>query len=208
MPGAGWPCAPADALPALFLAHKQQSRIEDRLERLDDAIHVLRNHAVGPATAMPGGHADMHGLIGPSHNGAMAGLGSGYGTGLLSANRHSLMVSRGTHRQRWGAKLTDFKGLRTGKGGMDGRKGLQGFAASQRCYVLTCTCVFVEGVILPFLYAVCTCELLYSYKHVHARFTLMAASAPISVCPCLCPQPSWHDSWHWYRAARLCVQPR
>ncbi|NWQ83096.1 ITF2 factor, partial [Columbina picui] len=63
--------------------------------RLDDAIHVLRNHAVGPATAMPGGHADMHGLIGPSHNGAMAGLGSGYGTGLLSANRHSLMVSPG-----------------------------------------------------------------------------------------------------------------
>ncbi|XP_055554355.1 transcription factor 4 isoform X16 [Falco biarmicus] len=77
--------------------HSLQSRIEDRLERLDDAIHVLRNHAVGPATAMPGGHADMHGLIGPSHNGAMAGLGSGYGTGLLSTNRHSLMV--GAHRE-------------------------------------------------------------------------------------------------------------
>lgn len=71
----------------------QQSRIEDRLERLDDAIHVLRNHAVGPSTAMPGSHSDLHGLIGPSHNGAMGGLGSGYGTGLLSANRHSLMVS-------------------------------------------------------------------------------------------------------------------
>uniref|UniRef100_A0A672ULK5 Transcription factor 4 n=1 Tax=Strigops habroptila TaxID=2489341 RepID=A0A672ULK5_STRHB len=77
--------------------HSLQSRIEDRLERLDDAIHVLRNHAVGPATAMPGAHGDMHGLIGPSHNGAMAGLGSGYGTGLLSANRHSLMV--GAHRE-------------------------------------------------------------------------------------------------------------
>ncbi|KAB1256374.1 Transcription factor 4, partial [Camelus dromedarius] len=71
----------------------QQSRIEDRLERLDDAIHVLRNHAVGPSTAMPGGHGDMHGIIGPSHNGAMGGLASGYGTGLLSANRHSLMVT-------------------------------------------------------------------------------------------------------------------
>ncbi|KFM04495.1 Transcription factor 4, partial [Aptenodytes forsteri] len=108
--------------------HSLQSRIEDRLERLDDAIHVLRNHAVGPATAMPGGHADMHGLIGPSHNGAMAGLGSGYGTGLLSANRHSLMVSRGTHRQRWGEKLTDFKGLRTGKGGVDGCKDVRLFS--------------------------------------------------------------------------------
>ncbi|XP_055554350.1 transcription factor 4 isoform X12 [Falco biarmicus] len=82
---------------ALGKALASQSRIEDRLERLDDAIHVLRNHAVGPATAMPGGHADMHGLIGPSHNGAMAGLGSGYGTGLLSTNRHSLMV--GAHRE-------------------------------------------------------------------------------------------------------------
>ena len=37
----------------------------------------------------------MHGIIGPSHNGAMGGLASGYGTGLLSANRHSLMVRDG-----------------------------------------------------------------------------------------------------------------
>uniref|UniRef100_F6SSR7 Transcription factor 4 n=1 Tax=Xenopus tropicalis TaxID=8364 RepID=F6SSR7_XENTR len=77
--------------------HTLQSRIEDRLERLDDAIHVLRNHAVGPSTAMPGSHSELHGLIGPSHNGAMGGIGSGYGTGLLSANRHSLMV--GAHRE-------------------------------------------------------------------------------------------------------------
>ncbi|XP_062984305.1 transcription factor 4 isoform X8 [Elgaria multicarinata webbii] len=82
---------------ALGKALASQSRIEDRLERLDDAIHVLRNHAVGPSTTMPGSHSDMHGLIGPSHNGAMGGLGSGYGTGLLSANRHSLMV--GAHRE-------------------------------------------------------------------------------------------------------------
>ncbi|XP_041425995.1 transcription factor 4 isoform X7 [Xenopus laevis] len=75
----------------------QQSRIEDRLERLDDAIHVLRNHAVGPSTSMPGSHSELHSLIGPSHNGAMGGIGSGYGTGLLSANRHSLMV--GAHRE-------------------------------------------------------------------------------------------------------------
>ncbi|XP_056586577.1 transcription factor 4-like isoform X2 [Triplophysa dalaica] len=79
------------------------SRIEDRLERLDDAIHVLRSHAVGPSTAMAGAHADMHGLItsSHSHNGAM----SGYSSGLLSANRHSLMV--GGHRE-------DGVGLRSG----------------------------------------------------------------------------------------------
>ncbi|XP_064497130.1 transcription factor 4-like isoform X6 [Pseudopipra pipra] len=75
--------------------HSLQSRIEDRLERLDDAIHVLRNHAVG-AAPMAGAHGDMHGLLG-AHNGAMAGLGAGYGTGLLSANRHSIMV--GAHRE-------------------------------------------------------------------------------------------------------------
>ncbi|XP_037122277.1 transcription factor 4-like isoform X4 [Syngnathus acus] len=79
--------------------HSLQSRIEDRLERLDDAIHVLRSHAVGPSTAMTSGHSDMHNLIGAAHthNGAMGSLGSGYGTGLLSGNRHSLMVS--SHRE-------------------------------------------------------------------------------------------------------------
>ncbi|XP_034565866.1 transcription factor 4-like isoform X1 [Notolabrus celidotus] len=79
--------------------HSLQSRIEDRLERLDDAIHVLRSHAVGPSTGMSGGHGDMHNLIGPAHthNGAMSTLSSGYGSGLLSANRHSLMV--GSHRE-------------------------------------------------------------------------------------------------------------
>lgn len=77
----------------------QQSRIEDRLERLDDAIHVLRSHAVGPSTGMTSSHGDMHGLIGAAHthNGAIGALGGGggYGTGLLSANRHSLMVRPG-----------------------------------------------------------------------------------------------------------------
>ncbi|XP_048397346.1 transcription factor 4-like isoform X7 [Stegostoma tigrinum] len=77
--------------------HSLQTRIEDRLERLDDAIHVLRNHAVGPSTAMPGSHSDLHSLIGASHNGPMGGLATGYGTGLLSANRHTLMV--GAHRE-------------------------------------------------------------------------------------------------------------
>ncbi|XP_077442325.1 transcription factor 4 isoform X2 [Vanacampus margaritifer] len=79
--------------------HSLQSRIEDRLERLDDAIHVLRSHAVGPSTAMTSGHSDMHGLIGAAHahNGSMGSLGSGYGSGLLPGNRHSLMVS--SHRE-------------------------------------------------------------------------------------------------------------
>ncbi|XP_014748943.1 PREDICTED: transcription factor 4-like [Sturnus vulgaris] len=96
--------------------HSLQSRIEDRLERLDDAIHVLRNHAVGSAPAMAAAAAapgEMHGIIGAAaaaaaaaaaHNGAMAGLAGGYGGGLL-ANRHALMV--GSHRD-------DAVGIRPG----------------------------------------------------------------------------------------------
>lgn len=84
----------------------QQSRIEDRLERLDDAIHVLRSHAVGPSTGMSA-HADVHSLLGAhSHNGAMATLGSGYGSGLLS-NRHSLMVGLLLHCQQVGIDWED-----------------------------------------------------------------------------------------------------
>ncbi|XP_023667411.1 transcription factor 4 isoform X8 [Paramormyrops kingsleyae] len=77
--------------------HSLQSRIEDRLERLDDAIHVLRSHAVGPSPGMSSSHSDMHTLIGSSHNGALSNLSSGYSTGMLSANRHSIMV--GAHRE-------------------------------------------------------------------------------------------------------------
>ncbi|XP_069796281.1 transcription factor 12-like isoform X2 [Narcine bancroftii] len=59
--------------------HSLQSRMEDRLDRLDDAIHILRNHAVGPSSALPSGHGDLHGLLGPSaHSGLVAALGSGY----------------------------------------------------------------------------------------------------------------------------------
>ncbi|XP_024918529.1 transcription factor 4 isoform X6 [Cynoglossus semilaevis] len=99
--------------------HSLQSRIEDRLERLDDAIHVLRSHAVGPSTGMPSGHGDMHNLISAAHthNGAMGALASGYGTGLLSANRHSLMV--GSHRD-------DSSGGGVGGGGLRGAHSMAG----------------------------------------------------------------------------------
>ncbi|NXL27565.1 HTF4 factor, partial [Glaucidium brasilianum] len=78
--------------------HSLQSRMEDRLDRLDDAIHVLRNHAVGPSTSLAGGHADIHGLLGPSHNGPIGSLNSNYGaSSLVTANRQASMV--GTHRE-------------------------------------------------------------------------------------------------------------
>ncbi|XP_067827620.1 transcription factor 12 isoform X4 [Heptranchias perlo] len=75
----------------------EQTRMEDRLDRLDDAINVLRNHAVGPSTSMSGGHGDMHTLLGPSQNGPIGGLNSNYGaSALVTSNRQASMV--GTHR--------------------------------------------------------------------------------------------------------------
>ncbi|NXP44203.1 HTF4 factor, partial [Heliornis fulica] len=78
--------------------HSLQSRMEDRLDRLDDAIHVLRNHAVGPSTSLSGGHGDIHSLLGPSHNGPIGSLNSNYGaSSLVTTNRPASMV--GTHRE-------------------------------------------------------------------------------------------------------------
>ncbi|XP_063782231.1 transcription factor 12 isoform X6 [Pseudophryne corroboree] len=69
--------------------HSLQSRMEDRLDRLDDAIHVLRNHAVGPSTSMP---ADIHSLLGAAHNGPIVSLTSNYGTaGLVPNSRQASM---------------------------------------------------------------------------------------------------------------------
>ncbi|XP_048418502.2 transcription factor 12 isoform X2 [Stegostoma tigrinum] len=77
--------------------HSLQTRMEDRLDRLDDAIHVLRNHAVGPSTSMSGGHGDIHSLLGPSQNGQIGGMNSNYGTSaLVTSSRQTSMV--GSHR--------------------------------------------------------------------------------------------------------------
>ncbi|KAM6201705.1 transcription factor 12 isoform 1-T1 [Rhynchocyon petersi] len=76
----------------------EQSRMEDRLDRLDDAIHVLRNHAVGPSTSLPAGHSDIHSLLGPSHNAPIGSLNSNFGgSSLVSSSRSASMV--GTHRE-------------------------------------------------------------------------------------------------------------
>ncbi|XP_066557423.1 transcription factor 12 isoform X3 [Amia ocellicauda] len=76
----------------------EQSRMEDRLDRLDDAIHVLRNHAVGPNPSLPGGHTDIHSLLGPAHNGPIGGIGSNYpASGLVGSSRTASMG--GAHRE-------------------------------------------------------------------------------------------------------------
>uniref|UniRef100_A0A8C4PZC6 BHLH domain-containing protein n=1 Tax=Eptatretus burgeri TaxID=7764 RepID=A0A8C4PZC6_EPTBU len=68
--------------------HTLQSRMEERLDRLDDAIHVMRNHAVGPAPGLAVSPAE--GLVTTSHNGPMGAMGTSYcAPGLNLASRHS-----------------------------------------------------------------------------------------------------------------------
>ncbi|XP_031201323.1 transcription factor 12 isoform X2 [Mastomys coucha] len=81
-----------------FLKDVCESRMEDRLDRLDDAIHVLRNHAVGPSTSLPTSHSDIHSLLGPSHNAPIGNLNSNYGgSSIVTNSRSASMV--GTHRE-------------------------------------------------------------------------------------------------------------
>ncbi|KAG5847892.1 hypothetical protein ANANG_G00131040 [Anguilla anguilla] len=65
--------------------HALQSKMEDRLE---EAIHVLRSHAVGQG---PGGGPDLHSLL---HSGGLGGLVQAFNNGGLPlSNRHPAMVN-------------------------------------------------------------------------------------------------------------------
>ncbi|XP_075719806.1 transcription factor E2-alpha isoform X5 [Rhinoderma darwinii] len=64
--------------------HTLQNKMEDRL---DEAIHVLRSHAVGQT----GNHEDLHTLLGT----AAGVLGANFPAAVLSlANRHSMVTSQ------------------------------------------------------------------------------------------------------------------
>ncbi|XP_053905769.1 transcription factor E2-alpha isoform X15 [Cuculus canorus] len=75
--------------------HTLQNKMEDRL---DEAIHVLRNHAVGQTATMPSNHGDMHGLLGsaPAHSATVGSLGQAFPTSVMSlGNRHPTLVGGG-----------------------------------------------------------------------------------------------------------------
>ncbi|XP_042202573.1 transcription factor 12-like isoform X2 [Callorhinchus milii] len=82
----------------------EQTRMEDRLDRLDDAIHILRNHAVGPSASLPPGAGDLHSLLSPSSHASLVGaLGSAYPSpSIAPVSRTASMV--GSHRDE-GANL-------------------------------------------------------------------------------------------------------
>ncbi|XP_068012430.1 transcription factor E2-alpha isoform X13 [Melanerpes formicivorus] len=75
--------------------HTLQNKMEDRL---DEAIHVLRNHAVGQTAAMPSNHGDMHGLLGsaPAHSATVGSLGQAFPASVMSlGSRHPSLVGGG-----------------------------------------------------------------------------------------------------------------
>ncbi|XP_029934043.1 transcription factor 12 isoform X1 [Myripristis murdjan] len=69
------------------------SRMEDRLDRLDDAILVLRNHAVGSTASLP---SDIHSLLGQAQNGPIAAIGANFPASALVPSRTAAMG--GAHR--------------------------------------------------------------------------------------------------------------
>ncbi|XP_054030931.1 transcription factor E2-alpha isoform X4 [Dryobates pubescens] len=75
--------------------HTLQNKMEDRL---DEAIHVLRNHAVGQTAAMPSNHGDMHGLLGsaPAHSATVGSLAQAFPASVMSlGSRHPSLVGGG-----------------------------------------------------------------------------------------------------------------
>ncbi|XP_061744718.1 transcription factor E2-alpha-like isoform X3 [Nerophis ophidion] len=69
--------------------HALQSKMEDRLE---EAIHVLRNHAVGQGPGLDGAHSDMHSLLSAVHNGGLGVLSPAFPNASLAlSNRHPVM---------------------------------------------------------------------------------------------------------------------
>ncbi|XP_017567127.1 transcription factor 12 isoform X2 [Pygocentrus nattereri] len=94
-----------------FLKDVCESRMEDRLDRLDDAIHVLRNHAVGSTTSLP---SDIHSLLGQVHNGPIAAIGSSFPTSGLVASRTASMGP--AHREEAVSLNSNHTGLQSSAG--------------------------------------------------------------------------------------------
>ncbi|KFQ35563.1 Transcription factor E2-alpha [Mesitornis unicolor] len=80
------------------LSPSYEGSLHTLVNRLDEAIHVLRNHAVGQTATMPSNHGDMHGLLGsaPAHSAAVGSLGQAFPASVMSlGNRHPSLVGGG-----------------------------------------------------------------------------------------------------------------
>ncbi|GLD58443.1 transcription factor 12 isoform X5, partial [Lates japonicus] len=90
-----------------FLKDVCESRMEDRLDRLDDAILVLRNHAVGSTASLP---SDIHSLLGQAQNGPIAAIGANFPASALVPSRTAAMQG--------GAHADDAASLNSSHGGL------------------------------------------------------------------------------------------
>ncbi|NWX20346.1 TFE2 factor, partial [Aegotheles bennettii] len=80
------------------LSPSYEGSLHTLVNRLDEAIHVLRNHAVGQTAAIASNHGDMHGLLGsaPAHSATVGSLGQAFPTSVMSlGNRHPSLVGGG-----------------------------------------------------------------------------------------------------------------
>ncbi|XP_026793290.2 transcription factor 12 isoform X2 [Pangasianodon hypophthalmus] len=118
-----------------FLKDVCESRMEDRLDRLDDAIHVLRNHAVGSTASLP---SDIHSLLGQTHNGPITAIGTSFPTSGLVTSRTASMGP--AHREETVSLNANHTGLQSTPGPAssaelnhqaDTFRGLSGSLASQ-----------------------------------------------------------------------------
>ncbi|KAI5626314.1 transcription factor 12 isoform X3, partial [Silurus asotus] len=133
-------CEPAIVSPFISISVFFQSRMEDRLDRLDDAIHVLRNHAVGSTSSLP---SDIHSLLGQTHNGPIAAIGGSFPTSGLVTSRTASMGP--AHREETVSLNSNHTGLQSTSGTASGSelnhqadtfRGLSGSLASQVASVL------------------------------------------------------------------------
>uniref|UniRef100_A0A3P9IUT0 BHLH domain-containing protein n=1 Tax=Oryzias latipes TaxID=8090 RepID=A0A3P9IUT0_ORYLA len=104
------------------------SQVEDRLDRLDDVIHVLRNHAVGPTAGLP---IDIQGLLNqphPCHPDPASTLPLTCHTSAMveavTMNNHSAFQSRTQNSQPYPARQRAT--LQQGGGPVRGGLGVQG----------------------------------------------------------------------------------
>lgn len=69
-------------------------------DRLEEAIHVLRSHAVGQGPGLEGPHSDN--MLPSVHNGGLGGLSPAFPNASLAlSNRHPAMVGHLYLRFLW-----------------------------------------------------------------------------------------------------------
>ncbi|XP_062845306.1 transcription factor 12 isoform X2 [Trichomycterus rosablanca] len=105
-----WPRAPGQtpSSPNYENTLHSLSRMEDRL---DDAILILRNHAVGSTTPLPN---DIHSLLGQTHNGPVAAIGSNFPSSGLVGSRTASMGP--AHREETAGLNANHSGLQSSAG--------------------------------------------------------------------------------------------